>query len=63
MAVILSAGMSAIYAPLGFCDTRLESVYDYRSLFTIVLPVVLFVLMKLTCSLARRFRAPVPSVG
>jgi len=45
LAVLLSAGMTASYALMGCCNTRLEWLYDYRSLFTIVLPVLIACLL------------------
>jgi hypothetical protein len=63
LAMMLSGGMSALYALLGFADTRLEWVYDYRSLFTIALPVVLFALMKLITTLAELFAERRRSAG
>ena len=63
LAMMLSAGMSALYAFLGFADTRLEWLYDYRSLFTIALPVLLFALMKTITSLAELFAERKRSAG
>jgi hypothetical protein len=55
LAMLLSAGMAASYGLLGCCNTRLEWVYDYRSLFTIVLPVAVFALVKGGGYLAGKF--------
>jgi len=56
LGVMLSAGMGASYALLGFCNTRLEWLYDTRSLFTIVLPVVLFAGMQILSKMTSRRR-------
>jgi hypothetical protein len=47
LAVLLSVGMTPLYGTLAVCDTSLEWVYDYRSLFTIVLPVAVFLMLRL----------------
>jgi hypothetical protein len=46
LAVLMSAGLTTSYALMGCCNTRLEWLYDYRSLFTIVLPVLLALLLR-----------------
>jgi hypothetical protein len=63
LAVLLSAGMLASYALLGCCNTRLEWVYDYRSLFTIVLPAVLLALWRGGSYVAGRFAKGTLSAG
>ena len=45
LAIMLSAGMTLTYALLDYCNTPWDWLYDYRSIFTIVLPVVLFGLL------------------
>ena len=45
LAMMLSAGLLLLYVFLGFENTRCEWAYDYRSIFTIVLPVVLWQLV------------------
>ena len=55
LAVMLSAGMLVLYPLLDYCKTQWDWVYDYRSIPTIVLPVVLFALLNLW-RLARRRR-------
>jgi hypothetical protein len=54
LAVLLSAGLAALYGLLGYCNTGLEWVYDYRSMFIVVLPVVVFAVMKVCGCLAGR---------
>jgi hypothetical protein len=56
LAVMLSAGMTITYALFDYCNTPSDWLYEYRSLFTIVLPVLLFILLKLIIS-ARPARA------
>ncbi len=51
LALLMSAALAMSYALLGFCNTRLEWVFDYRSLFTIVIPVVAFALWRLIVTL------------
>ena len=55
LAMILSGGMILLYVFLDFADTRFEWAYDYRSIFTIILPVVVFVLLWAVVYL-KRFR-------
>ena len=38
--------MILTYAFLDYCTTSIDWLYDYRSLFTIVLPVMLFALIR-----------------
>ena len=57
LAVLLSAGMTITYALLDYSNTPLNLLYDYRSIPTIVLPVVLFVILKL-CGLGGGEAAP-----
>jgi len=54
LGVMLSAGLITLYAFLGYCDTRFGWAYDYRSIFTIVLPVVAFGLVKILSFLSTR---------
>ena len=58
LAVMLSVGLSMFYSLLGCCNTRFEWAYDYRAVFTIVLPIAVFALMELADFLIHRGRKP-----
>jgi hypothetical protein len=47
LAIMLSAGMTVTYAFLDYTNTPYDWLYDYRSVFTIVLPAALFGMLKL----------------
>ncbi len=51
LAVMLSAGFSVFYSSVSCCNTRYEWVYDYRSIFMIVLPVALFAILQVSLAL------------
>ena len=42
-ALLISAGMSTLYATIGFGSSKFERIYDWRSIPAIVLPVVAWV--------------------
>jgi hypothetical protein len=42
LAMMLSGGQALHYALLAYCNTHYERVFDYRSMFTVVLPVAAF---------------------
>ena len=44
LALILSGAQAIHYALLGFCNTTSEWVFDYRSVFTIILPSAVFLI-------------------
>jgi hypothetical protein len=48
LTIMLSAGMTVTYAFLDYSNTPWDWFYDYRSIITIVLPVVLFALLKVS---------------
>ena len=60
LAVLLSAGMATLYGFLDYCNTEFDWLYAYRSIPTIVLPVVLFALLKCV-DVVRREPVPLPS--
>jgi hypothetical protein len=51
LALLLSAGMLFLYPLLEYTNTRWDWLYDYRSIPTIVLPVALFILLKMAASI------------
>jgi hypothetical protein len=60
LALLLSAGMSVLYPLLDYSSTQWYWVNDYRSIPTIVVPVVIFALARLLRFLASRESEPLP---
>jgi len=58
LALLLSAGLILFYPLQSYCNTRLEWLYDYRSLITIVLPVVAFAVLQLLHRMSTRSMKP-----
>ena len=60
LSVAMSAGFILLYVFLDYADTRFEWAYDLRSLFTIVLPVILFALVEICRRLVTKPGKPSP---
>jgi len=54
LAIMLSAGMVTLYAFLDYTNTPWDWVYECRSIPTIVLPVVLFAILKFSGLFSRQ---------
>jgi hypothetical protein len=60
LSVAMSAGFILLYVFLDYADTRFEWAYDLRSLFTIVLPVILFAVVEICRRLVGKPRETSP---